>query len=204
MTTASGAKFGKTEAGTVWLDAAADLAVPFYQFWLNTDDRDVVRVSEVLHVSRSRRRSTRSRRRRATAPEKREAQRVLAREVTTLVHGAEQVARAERASSLLFGEDIATLPVDDVLAVFEDVPSTELPASEFGGDGHRPRRSGGARAAGAVEERSAAAGAVGRRVREQPARVRSAGAADARAGDRRAAVRAAERAEADIISIRLT
>ena len=53
---------------------------------------------------------------------------MLAREVTTLVHGAEQVARAEHASSVLFGEDIATLDVDDVLAVFEDVPSTELPA----------------------------------------------------------------------------
>ncbi len=60
---------------------------------------------------------------------------MLAREVTTLVHGAEQVTRAEHASSLLFGEDIATLAVEDVLAVFEDVPSTELPAAEFDGDG---------------------------------------------------------------------
>ena len=62
---------------------------------------------------------------------------MLAREVTTLVHGAEQVARAEHASSVLFGEDIATLPVDDVLAVFEDVPSTELPASDVRRRGHR-------------------------------------------------------------------
>ena len=51
---------------------------------------------------------------------------MLAREVTTLVHGAEQAARAEHASALLFGEDITTLPVDDVLAVFEDVPSTDI------------------------------------------------------------------------------
>ena len=56
---------------------------------------------------------------------------MLAREVTALVHGAEQVARAERASSVLFGEDIAIAAADDVLAVFEDVPSTEMPASEF-------------------------------------------------------------------------
>jgi tyrosyl-tRNA synthetase len=69
------------------------------------------------------------------APEKREAQRILAREVTALVHGQEQVARAEHASSLLFAEDISTLAVDDVLAVFEDVPSTELPVSELEGDG---------------------------------------------------------------------
>jgi tyrosyl-tRNA synthetase len=66
-----------------------------------------------------------------TAPEKREAQRTLAREVTALVHGPDQLARAEHASSLLFGEDIATLAVDDVLAVFEDVPSTELPAADI-------------------------------------------------------------------------
>jgi len=60
---------------------------------------------------------------------------VLAREVTTLVHGVDQTSRAEQASSVLFGEDIATLNVDDVLAVFEDVPSTELPADAFAGDG---------------------------------------------------------------------
>ena len=129
MTTASGTKFGKTEAGTVWLDAARTSPFRFYQFWLNTDDRDVVALPEVLHVPRSRRDRRARGGDRATRPEQREAQRVLAREVTALVHGAEQVARAEHASSLLFGEDIATLPVDDVLAVFEDVPSTELPAA---------------------------------------------------------------------------
>ena len=53
MTTASGTKFGKTEAGTVWLDPARTSPFKFYQFWLNTDDRDVVRVPEVLHLSRS-------------------------------------------------------------------------------------------------------------------------------------------------------
>src|SRR5262249_25473336 len=71
----------------------------------------------------------------ASAPEKREAQRALAREVTTLVHGRDQVARAERASKVLFGEDITTLDADDVLEVFGDVPSTELPADTFAGDG---------------------------------------------------------------------
>ena len=50
------------------------------------------------------------------------------------MHGAEQVARAEHASAVLFGEDIATLDVDDVLAVFADVPSTELPAGDFAGE----------------------------------------------------------------------
>jgi len=71
----------------------------------------------------------------AAAPEKREAQHVLAREVTGLVHGADQVARVEHASSMLFGEDIATLDVDDVLSVFDDVPSTELGVDALGADG---------------------------------------------------------------------
>jgi len=134
MTTASGVKFGKTEAGTIWLDPARTSPFKLYQFWLNTDDRDVVNylkyftfldraaIDELDLVCKS-------------APEKREAQRVLAREVTALVHGQDQVARSEHASSLLFGEDIATLDVEDVLAVFEDVPSTELPAEALGGDG---------------------------------------------------------------------
>jgi tyrosyl-tRNA synthetase len=60
---------------------------------------------------------------------------VLAREVTTLVHGAEHVMRAEHASSVLFGEDIATLSADQVLAVFGDVSSSSVPLASFLGDG---------------------------------------------------------------------
>jgi tyrosyl-tRNA synthetase len=134
MTTASGSKFGKTESGTIWLDRARTTPFKFYQFWLNTDDRDVVTylkyftfldcdaIAALEGVTQS-------------APEKREAQRVLAREVSALVHGADALARAEHASGLLFDEDITTLGVEEVLAVFEDVPSTELPADTFQGEG---------------------------------------------------------------------
>jgi tyrosyl-tRNA synthetase len=134
VTMASGVKFGKTEAGTVWLDPARTKPFRFYQFWLNVDDRDVTsylryftflsqaRIEELDALTKA-------------SPEKREAQRVLAREMTTVVHGAEQVARAEHASSLLFGEDIASLPVEDVLAVFEDVPSTDVAIADLGVDG---------------------------------------------------------------------
>jgi len=134
LTTSAGTKFGKTEAGTVWLDAERTSPFQFYQFWFNTLDRDVVshlkrftfldraRVDELDAATKA-------------APEKRDAQRVLAREMTTLVHGAEHVTRAELASGLLFSEDISTLSADDVLAVFGDVPSTELPAGEVGADG---------------------------------------------------------------------
>jgi tyrosyl-tRNA synthetase len=125
MTTAAGTKFGKSEAGTVWLDAAKTSPFTFYQFWLNTDDRDVVAYLKYFtFLERDAVAALEAAA--ATAPEKREAQRVLAREVTMLVHGGDQVARAEHASSLLFGEDITTLGVDDVLALFGDVPSTEL------------------------------------------------------------------------------
>jgi tyrosyl-tRNA synthetase len=134
MTTASGAKFGKTEAGAVWLDPNRTSPFKFYQFWLNSDDRDVVPYLKYFtFLDRGAIEAVEAAM--GEAPEKREAQRLLAREVTALVHGAEQVARAERASSVLFGEDIATLPADDVLAVFEDVPSAELAASALEGDG---------------------------------------------------------------------
>ncbi|HJZ77862.1 MAG TPA: tyrosine--tRNA ligase [Vicinamibacterales bacterium] len=132
MTTAAGTKFGKTEEGTVWLDAGRTAPFTFYQFWLNTDDRDVVAYLKYFTfldreaVGALDEATTR-------APEKREAQRVLAREVTTLVHGAEQTARAEHASSLLFTEDITALGVDDVLAVLGDVPSTDVPAELLDG-----------------------------------------------------------------------
>jgi tyrosyl-tRNA synthetase len=125
VATAAGVKFGKTEAGTVWLDPARTSPFRFFQFWLNTDDRDVVRYlkyftfrseAEIREVAASVER----------APEKREAQRALARDVTSLVHGREQTERAERASAVLFGGDITQANLDDALMVFEDAPSTEL------------------------------------------------------------------------------
>ena len=134
MTTSSGTKFGKTEAGTIWLDPARTSPFKFYQFWLNTDDRDVVAYLKFFTFL-DREAVTALESAATSAPQKREAQRALAREVTGLVHGLDQVTRAEQASSVLFGEDIAALDVEDVLAVFEDVPSTELPAASFDAEG---------------------------------------------------------------------
>jgi tyrosyl-tRNA synthetase len=130
MTTASGAKFGKTEAGAVWLDPVRTSPFTFYQFWLNTDDREVItylKFFTFLERSAIDDLATAV----ATAPEKRQAQRVLASEVTALVHGGEHVQRAERAASLVFSEDIAALPFDEIVAVLGDVPSSEMPRSEF-------------------------------------------------------------------------
>ncbi len=125
LTTASGAKFGKTEAGTVWLDGERTSPFRFYQFWLNTDDRDVVghlrcftwldrAAIDGLAAAVAER------------PAAREAQRTLAREVTGLVHGAEEVARAERASAVLFGGSVAGASAEELLVVFEDVPSVTV------------------------------------------------------------------------------
>jgi tyrosyl-tRNA synthetase len=131
MQTASGVKFGKTEAGAVWLDPERTKPFRFYQFWLNTDDRDVVRYLKSFTFLP---RDTIDGLARATAekPEAREAQRTLARQVTALVHGDEQVHRAERATEVLFSDRVADASVEDVLTVFEDAPSTELALPDEG------------------------------------------------------------------------
>jgi tyrosyl-tRNA synthetase len=131
MQTSSGVKFGKTEAGTVWLDPALTSPFRFYQFWLNTEDRDVVRYlkcftflerGEIDALARAM----------AEHPERRDAQRALARAVTALMHGDDDVQRAERAAQVLFGGDIAGASADEVLMVFEDAPSTELTLPDEG------------------------------------------------------------------------
>ncbi len=134
ITTASGTKFGKTESGAVWLDANLTSPFRFYQFWLNTEDGDAgryLRYFTFLDHQMIEQLEDATRR----SPESREAQRALAREVTRTVHGEEHVSRAERASTVLFGEDITTLAADDVLSVFDDVPSSTLGAEKLAGEG---------------------------------------------------------------------
>jgi tyrosyl-tRNA synthetase len=134
VTNAAGTKFGKTEAGTVWLDPQRTSPYRFFQFWLNTDDRDVVAylkyftwldraAVDALEESA------------AGQPERREAQRTLAREVTTLVHGESETRRAERAAAVLFGGELDELSARDLLDVFDDVPSADMDREAFAGDG---------------------------------------------------------------------
>jgi len=131
LQTATGAKFGKTEAGAVWLDAALTSPFRFYQFWLNTDDREVVRYLQYFTFA-SRDEIDELAQATARAPEQRTAQRELARRVTALVHGEDQVVRAERAAAVLFSEDIGNAEVSDILMVFEDAPSSEVALSAEG------------------------------------------------------------------------
>ena len=125
VTTASGSKFGKTEAGTVWLDPALTTPFEFYQFWLNADDRDAVRYLRFftfLTPERIRELEEATMR----APEKRAAQRELAHEVTRLVHGESAVGEAEAATAKLFGGSVRDMSANELLQVFGNVPSFTL------------------------------------------------------------------------------
>jgi tyrosyl-tRNA synthetase len=134
LTTAAGTKFGKSEAGAVWLDPSLTSPYRFYQFWFNTDDADVGRYLRFFtFLDRDAIESLESTTR--SEPQARVAQRELAREITRMVHGAEQVSRAEHASEVLFGGSLDALSADDVLAVFDDVPSSTMAASRLQEEG---------------------------------------------------------------------
>jgi len=134
ITNSDGSKFGKTEAGTVWLDANMTSPYRFYQWLLNTDDRDAIdRLNYLTWLSQDEIAALQAEL--TSAPEKRSAQRALAREVTTIVHGESELRKAEKASQVLFGGEIEGLGKQDVLDIFEDVPTTEIPRSEMAGDG---------------------------------------------------------------------
>lgn len=126
LTRADGSKFGKTAVGTsVWLSPERTSPYRFYQYWYNTDDADALtclkyftwldqsRIAELEHLL-------------FEQPERREAQRTLARELTRMVHGETALAGAEQASQALFGGDIAGLGAADIEDIFAEVPSSDL------------------------------------------------------------------------------
>jgi tyrosyl-tRNA synthetase len=102
ITKADGTKFGKTESGTIWLEATMTSPYAFYQFWINSDDRDVAGYLKIFSL-RSRDEIEELEAAVEQRPAAREAQRALAEELTTLVHGAQECARAIAASAALFG-----------------------------------------------------------------------------------------------------
>lgn len=125
VTKSDGTKFGKTEGGAVWLDPDKTSPYKFYQFWINTDDRDVVKylkyftflsIDEINQLAEEV----------ESQPEKRNAQRMLAKEVTELVHGIEARERAEKISQALFTGGIANLSGKEVEEGFSDVPSADV------------------------------------------------------------------------------
>lgn len=129
VTKTDGTKFGKTESGTVWLDPAKTSAYEMYQFWLNTADADVVRFLRYftfLPIERIEELETATR----TAPDRREAQRVLAHEVTGLVHGDGAAREAEAISAALFSGDVASLGESQLVQAARGMPTSALPAGD--------------------------------------------------------------------------
>ncbi|WP_102345265.1 tyrosine--tRNA ligase [Bacillus sp. Marseille-P3661] len=124
VTKSDGTKFGKSEGGAIWLDAEKTSPYEFYQFLINTDDRDVVKFlkyftflshDEIDALAQEV----------ETAPEKRTAQKRLAEEVTKLVHGEGALKQAIRISEALFSGDIKELSAAEIKQGFKDVPSYE-------------------------------------------------------------------------------
>jgi tyrosyl-tRNA synthetase len=134
ITKADGTKFGKTEAGTVWLDPKRTSVYRFYQFWIQTDDRDVIRYlkyftfltqDEIAALERQH----------AENPGARAAHTALAKAVTELVHGASGTAEAVRASEILFGGDLAGVSESTFNEIVGEVPTKEIDKSQLDGAG---------------------------------------------------------------------
>jgi len=128
VTKADGSKFGKTETGTIWLDPTKTSAYEMYQFWLNSADAEVVAYLRYFtflppeEIDALARLTT-------EAPEKREAQRVLAREVTRIVHAEAGLAEAEATTADFFHGDVARLSERQLGEALRGAPSSVLPAS---------------------------------------------------------------------------
>jgi tyrosyl-tRNA synthetase len=126
VTTSSGAKFGKTEAGAVWLDAERTSPYAFYQFWLGTEDADVGRYLR-YYTLLSRTEVEALDAETASAPERRAAQQALARDVTRRVHGEAALAAAEQVSTFFFGALEATALSEDALGLLRaEAPFAEV------------------------------------------------------------------------------
>ncbi|MDH5760633.1 MAG: tyrosine--tRNA ligase [Gemmatimonadota bacterium] len=134
VTNSAGTKFGKSEAGNVWLDPDLTSPYRFYQFWINTEDQDVVRYLkffsllpreevEALEVSVR------------DEPHTRRAQEALARDVTRRVHGDAGLAGAERATQALFGGDVTGLSAMEIADIFSEVPSSKVGRDALSGAG---------------------------------------------------------------------
>jgi len=135
ITKADGTKFGKTEAGAIWLDPKRTSVYRFYQFWIRTDDRDAIKYLkyftflpkeeieslESIHKER---------------PEKREAQKALARAMTDLIHGESATQEAVCASEILFGGNLDGITEQTFNDVLGEVPTVTAEMSEMGSEGY--------------------------------------------------------------------
>lgn len=132
VTKSDGTKFGKTEGGSVWLDPDKTTPYEFYQFWINTDDRDVVKYLKFFTFL-SHEEINELERLAQESPEKREAQKALAEEMTKLVHGEQALEQAIKISEALFSGSVAELTADEIRQGFKDVPSFDYEGEDEAG-----------------------------------------------------------------------
>jgi tyrosyl-tRNA synthetase len=155
LTKADGSKFGKTETGTIWLDSALTSPYAFHQYFLNTEDAKVIEYLKVFS-ERDREEIEDLARRTAERPEQRAAQRVLADDVTALVHGPAERDAAVQAAEAVFGRsDLRELPE----SVLDDV-AAEIGAAQLEANGDLPTVAEVLAAGGVVPSKSAARRAI--------------------------------------------
>ena len=134
ITKADGGKFGKTEKGNIWLDPERTSPYQFYQFWLNVSDEDAERYIKIFTLL-DRETIEAAIAAHRECPEKRELQKLLAREVTVMVHGQKEYETAVKASGILFGkataDDLRSLDEKTFLAVFDGVPTFSIERSKL-------------------------------------------------------------------------
>ncbi|MEF9938323.1 MULTISPECIES: tyrosine--tRNA ligase [Carnobacterium] len=129
MLKADGTKFGKTAGGAIWLDPKKTTPFEFFQFWLNQDDRDVIKYLKFFTFLTQDEISALEEKV-ATEPHKREAQKTLAREMTHFVHGQKALDEAEKITSALFTGDVKNLTADEIEEGFKNMPTFEAPKEE--------------------------------------------------------------------------
>jgi tyrosyl-tRNA synthetase len=134
ITKADGGKFGKTEQGNIWLDPERTSPYQFYQFWLNVSDTDAEKYIKIFTML-TKEEIDAAITSHAEAPERRELQKLLAKEVTIMVHGQKEYENAIAASNILFGnatsDTLKALDERTFLAVFDGVPTFEVAADKF-------------------------------------------------------------------------
>jgi tyrosyl-tRNA synthetase len=134
ITKADGTKFGKTEAGAIWLDPKRTSVYRFYQFWINTDDRDVIRYLKFFSM-KSKEQIDDLASKHEQNPGAREAHRALAGEMTELIHGRDAAGNAWIASDVLFGGSIDLNKEDSFDLILGEVPTREIEKSKLDGAG---------------------------------------------------------------------
>jgi tyrosyl-tRNA synthetase len=134
ITNADGTKFGKTEAGAIWLDPKRTSVYKFYQFWINTDDRDVIRYLKYF-TFKTKAEIESLEKQHAENPDARIPHKRLAAEMTLLIHGNDAMQFCQAASKILFGGEIDLTKDDYFDVILGEVPTKEIEKSKFGGAG---------------------------------------------------------------------